>query len=65
MRFPVNPPERLLPFDIRPRSWRVPRPVLVALLLLFAVLLSGCAATATTTAGVTTNEAPRFHEIGR
>jgi uncharacterized protein YceK len=50
-------------FDLR--SWRVLRPVPVALLLLFSVLLSGCASTANTTVGVTTNEAPRFHEIGR
>jgi len=46
------------------RRSRVPRLVLVALLLLLSVLWGGCAAT-TTTVGVTSNEAPRFHEIGR
>gem|GEM_PF-5501130 len=44
----------------------MPRPFLVAFLVYGSLaLLSGCASTTTTTVGVTTNEAPRFHETGR
>jgi hypothetical protein len=46
-----------------PRPFLIP---LVTLLVLFSVaFLNGCASTTTTTVGVTTNEAPPFHELGR
>jgi hypothetical protein len=54
-------------FDTRRSTFaEMPRLFFVAVLAFttFAIL-SGCASTTTTTVGVTTNEAPRFHEVGR
>jgi hypothetical protein len=39
--------------------------VIPILALLCLAFLSGCATTTTTTVGVTTNEAPKFQELGR
>jgi hypothetical protein len=39
-------------------------PIPLALLFSFA-FLNGCASTTTTTVGVTTNDAPKVHELGR
>jgi hypothetical protein len=53
---------RHLPFDVR----LMHRPFLITLVVLFSlVFLNGCASTTTTTVGVTTNEAPKVHELGR
>jgi len=54
-------------FDVERSTFaEMPRPFLVAFLVYGSLaLLSGCASTTTTTVGVTTNEAPRFHETGR
>jgi hypothetical protein len=42
------------------------RHFLIPLLGLFSLAFMGsCASTTKTTVGVTTNEAPRFHEVGR
>jgi hypothetical protein len=44
----------------------MPRPFLLTLLVFSSLaILSGCASTTTTTVGVTTNEAPPFHDVGR
>ena len=64
-----QPTLRHFRFVIRPSSFEI-CPMRASLPVTFVVLsallfLGGCATPATTTVGVTTNEAPRFHEIGR